>query len=194
MDKFQENFNQKYYPYLQQRSNTFKVMFEYLDSLSKDKYLIVETGTTRTVNNFGDGNSTIMFDEYCQITTGTTHTVDLSPEACKVARENTSNNTIVVLNDSVKFLHEFPNPEDIDLLYLVSYDLAWNNPHPSAMHHIKELTAIYSKLNPNCLIVVDDNANGKGKGQYVAEFLNEVGAELLFDEYQIGYRKQRYEN
>lgn len=188
--KFWNIFNERYYPNLSHRAETFTLMFSYLDNLNKDKYLIVETGTTRTIDDFLDGNSTLMFDQYCQINNGITYTIDLDPEACKVARESTSNNTIVCLNDSVKFLHEMSNPEQIDLLYLDSFDLDWNNPHPSAMHHIKELTTIYAKLKPGCLIVIDDNANGKGKGQYVSEFLEQVGAKLYFDEYQVGYIKK----
>jgi len=191
MSKFLEVFNQKYYPHLKQRKDTFKIMFEYLDSLNQDKYLIVETGTTRVKDNWDDGNSTIMFDEYCQLNNGIIYTIDLDPKACEVARECTSNHTIVCVNDGVKFLHEFPSPKKIDLLYLDSFDLDWGNPHPSSLHHLKELTAIYSNLKPGCLIVVDDSGHNKqGKGQYVAEFLDNVGDKLYFNQYQIGYIKK----
>jgi len=57
------------------------------------------------------------------------------------------------------------------------------------MHHLKELTTIYAKLKPGCLIVIDDNFEGEGKGRYVAEFLEETGAKLYFNDYQIGYIK-----
>lgn len=190
MSKFLEIFKEKYYPHLKQRRNTFKMMFEYLDNLNQDKYLIVETGTTRVKGNWDDGNSTVMFDEYCQLNNGITYTVDLSPKSCEVARKHTSNSTIVCVNDGVKFLNEFPSPEKIDLLYLDSFDLNWDNPHPSSLHHLKELTAIYSSLKPGCLIVVDDNANGKGKGLYVSKFLENVGDKLYFNNYQIGYIKK----
>jgi len=55
---------------------------------------------------------------------------------------------------------------------------------------MKELTTVYPKLKKGCLIVIDDNENGVGKGKYVAEFLDQVGDKLYFDEYQIGYIKQ----
>lgn len=93
------------------------------------------------------------------------------------------------LDDSVKFLHGFETPEEIDLLYLDSFDLEWENPHPSSLHHLKELTAVYSKLKPGCLIVVDDNQSGLGKGQYIVDFLNNVNDKKYFDDYQIGYIK-----
>ena len=76
-----------------------------------------------------------------------------------------------------------------DNLILDSFDLDWNNTHPSSLHHLKELTTVYSKLKPGCLIVVDDNHNGLGKGQYVADFLSNVNDRLYFNEYQIGYIK-----
>jgi hypothetical protein len=68
--------------------------------------------------------------------------------------------------------------------------LDWDNPHLSSLHHLKELAAVYAKLKPGCLIVVDDNNNGVGKGQYVSDFLNNSNdSTLLFDDYQIGYIK-----
>lgn len=191
MSTFLNVMKTEYFPYLGSRTSTFKMMFEYLDSLNKDKYLIVETGTTRYTNNIeGDGASTFMFDLYCNTEkNGIVYTVDIDPQACENVRNHTSPKTIVCLNDSVKFLSTFPNPEDIDLLYLDSFDLDWNNPHPSSLHHLKELTTVYSKLKPGCLIVVDDNHNGLGKGQYVADFLSNVNDRLYFNEYQIGYIK-----
>jgi hypothetical protein len=191
MDIFLQIMESKFYPYLGKREKTFKLMFEYLDSLNKDKYLIVETGTTRYYNNIeGDGASTLMFDTYCNTRkNGIVYTVDTSPSACELVREQVSSKTIVCLNDSVKFLAEFPNPENIDLLYLDSFDLDWNNPHPSSLHHMKEITAVYSRLKPGCLIVVDDNANGLGKGKYVVDFLINVGDREYFNDYQIGYIK-----
>jgi hypothetical protein len=191
MNNFSQIMDERFYPYLGKRENTFRMVFDYLNSLDKDKYLIVETGTTRYENNItDDGSSTIMFDFYCNTEkNGLVYTVDISPSACELVRSQTSPKTIVCLNDSVKFLSTFPNPEDIDLLYLDSFDLDWDNPHPSSLHHLKELTAVYSKLKPGCLIVVDDNHRGLGKGQYVVDFLNSVNDKIYFDEYQIGYIK-----
>ena len=181
-----------YYPFLNQRQNTFTQMFMYLESLNKEKYLIVETGTTRDINNLeGEGNSTILFDLYLNHQKdGVLYTVDISPTNCAVAQKHVSNKTTVILGDSVNFLHKFPNPEDIDLLYLDSFDFNRDDPHPSSFHHMQELTAIYSKLKSGCLIVIDDNFNGMGKGKYVAEFLDNVGDKLYFNEYQVGYIKK----
>jgi len=190
---FMDIFNQEYAPILAQRSYTFGQIFLYLDSLNKENYTIVETGTTRIVDNFaGDGCSTIMFDRYVNSkNNGIVYTVDINPESCKTARSLTSNKTIVVLGDSVSFLTKFPNPQDIDLLYLDSYDFDFNDPHPSSLHHLKELTAVYAKLRPGCIIVVDDNfGGGIGKGNYVRDFLHNVGDILCWDEYHLGFVKR----
>ena len=192
MENFLKIMNEKFYPYLGKRENTFKMMFNYLDSLNKDKYLIVETGTTRYNDNItGDGMSTVMFDTFCNTDkNGLVYTVDIDPSACALVRSMTSLKTVVCINDSVKFLASFQNPEEIDLLYLDSFDLDWDNPHLSSLHHLKELAAVYAKLKPGCLIVVDDNNNGVGKGQHVSDFLNNSNdSRLLFDDYQIGYIK-----
>lgn len=190
---FMDIFDQEYAPILSQRSYTFGQIFMYLDSLNKDNYTIVETGTTRIVDNFaGDGCSTVMFDRYVNSkNNGVVYTVDISPESCQTARSLTSNKTIVVLGDSVSFLSKFPNPQDIDLLYLDSYDFDFNDPHPSSFHHLKELTAVYAKLRPGCIIVVDDNfGGGIGKGTYVRDFLHNVGDILCWDEYHLGFVKR----
>lgn len=190
---FIDIFDEKYAPILGQRTNTFREIFKYLDSLNKEFYTIVETGTTRIAGNFiGDGCSTVMFDEYINTKlNGIVYTVDISPESCQVARSVTSNKTVVTLEDSVTFLSEFKTPENIDLLYLDSYDFDFNNPHPSSFHHIKELTAIYAKLRSGCMIVVDDNfEDGRGKGAYVRDFLDNVGDQLVMSGYQLVYRKK----
>ena len=188
-----DTFEEKYAPHLADRTETFREMFLYLDSLSKDFYTIVETGTTRNPGNFlGDGCSTIMFDEYINTKIdGLLYTVDISLEACNVASSITSDKTIVTLGDSVEFLSNFEFPEQIDLLYLDSYDFDFNNPHVSSLHHIKELTAIYARLQSGTMIVVDDNfRDGTGKGAYVRSFLDNVGDTLIMDSYQLVYRKR----
>jgi predicted O-methyltransferase YrrM len=190
---FLDTFEQKYAPHLGQRTSTFREMFLYLESLNKDFYTILETGTTRATGNFiGDGCSTVMFDEYINTKKdGIVYTVDINAAACSVARSVTSPKTSVVLGDSVKFLSNFNFPEQIDLLYLDSFDFDFNNPHPSSFHHIKELTTVYARLRSGVMIVVDDNfTDGSGKGKYVREFLDDVGDHLVSDSYQLVYRKR----
>lgn len=188
---FMNEFISGYAEILGKRADSFNRIFEYLNSRNKQNYTIVETGTVRMENNFiGDGCSTILFDKYVSQLGGTVYTVDINSDACAVSRRLTSNNTIVVLGDSVSFLNKFRFPHEIDLLYLDSFDFDAENPHPSSFHHMKELATIWAKLTPGCLIVVDDNfEDGKGKGTYVKDFLINVGGKLLFDDYQLGFIK-----
>ena len=88
----------------------------------------------------------------------------------------------------------------IDFLYLDSFDLDPNNPTPSQVHHIKELCACMKNISKGTIIAVDDHLNTPefdqyrstlvqgGKARYVEDFMNDIGAELLHDGYQIVWR------
>ena len=81
----------------------------------------------------------------------------------------------------------------IDFLYLDSYDIERDNPHPSQLHHVKELCAVIRHLRKGSIICVDDHdaffTGGKiGKGNYVKEFMEAIGAELLYEGYQIVWK------
>jgi hypothetical protein len=94
--------------------------------------------------------------------------------------------------DSVEFLWSLPEAYKIDFLYLDSYDIEKDNPHPSQLHHVKELCAVMKNLKKDTIIVVDDHdaffTNGEiGKGTYVKDFMDNIGATLLFEGYQIGW-------
>ena len=173
------------------RQASFNMM---MNHLNKQSALIVETGCAREENNFdGDGMSTLIFDEYIKQYGGTFFSVDINPDntafaksKCELAKIHTG--------DSVEFLYNFPLNRKIDLLYLDSYDFDPQKPHPSSLHHLKELTAIMPSLQKGTMIVVDDNFlasndGGKttfelGKGQYVKEFMDSIGIQRTFAGYQ----------
>ncbi|TFZ01202.1 hypothetical protein EZ242_07395 [Ramlibacter rhizophilus] len=95
----------------------------------------------------------------------------------------------------------------IDVLYLDSFDLDKLYWQPSAIHHLKELTAAMRCLRADTLVVVDDcpsiaeciparEGDGLmvlnppavgGKGLLVAQYAQAVGARLEFAEYQAGW-------
>ena len=58
--------------------------------------------------------------------------------------------------DSVKFLWSIPPEKKIDFLYLDSYDIERENPHPSQMHHVKEM-CVSKNLKKGTIVVVDDH-------------------------------------
>jgi predicted O-methyltransferase YrrM len=167
------------------------VVFAYLESLGTQSYLTVETGCVRQ-DAWTDGRSTVLFDAFLQVHSGRLVSVDIDAERCAYARSQVTGKTTVVNEDSVSFLHRFSreHPGEIDVLYLDSYDVDWNDPHPSAMHHLKELCAAMPGLRRGSLVVVDDHMDfdGRlGKSKYIVPFMAAIGARKLFEAYQIGW-------
>ena len=186
-NKFLNLYLQELYNKLSIRKDSFLYIFIYLIKKNKSFYNIIETGCTRKMTDYDDGMSSILFDRFINCYDGKLTTIDISKKNCELCRENVSPKTYVYNMDSVEFLYNYNDNIDIDLLYLDSYDLDWDKPHKSSLHHLKELCAIIHKLKKGCIIMIDDNNNGFGKGQYVADFLENIGAKLLFSGYQIAY-------
>lgn len=210
--EFWSYFNEKIAPNLAFRETSFRKIFEYLESLQRPAF-ILETGCVRNVGTFaGEGQSTILFDLYAQAVPGTiVHTVDLDPKATALCSTLVSPAVTVHTGDSVGFLREIatapPAPfTSVDLLYLDSYDVDFTNPHPSALHHIKELLAVSPLVTKETLVVLDDSPSDavllfneagsvsflskpaiSGKGKYIAEYAQAVQAELQFTGYQCGW-------
>ena len=175
------------------RDRSFQKIFEILEKTQNERFMIVETGTTRKKDNFrGDGQSTILFDEFVNYYDGAVISIDIDPTACRLARRLTSDKTCVLDGDSVDILNQLDHNtiEQIDLLYLDSYDVNFNDTHPSSLHHLKELTTVYSRLKEGCIIAVDDNINDTGKGKYIKEFFDHISCEKIVDEYQLVYIKK----
>jgi hypothetical protein len=206
-------FNEYAAPRLGLREISFRKIFDYLDTL-QDPITIVETGCARQPDNWaGDGQSTVLFDRYV-LSRGAdalVHTVDLSPDATQACQSLVGDRVVVHTGDSVAVLPGIGRQlkgegRKIDLLYLDSYDLDWQNPTPSSVHHLKELVSIISMVNPKTLVVVDDSALicraitdaenkltlisepvAGGKSTYVAQYAGQVQAQLQFSHYQIGW-------
>jgi hypothetical protein len=170
--------------------------FEYvLSVLSKlDAPLIVETGCARKDHGLlawgDDGCSSFLFDIFIRPNKGKLVSVDISQENVNHTNSLTSNRVEVFCSDSIKFLSEFQNADDIDLLYLDSYDFDPDNPEPSQNHHLNELIAIYNRLKSGCMILVDDagiksELGELGKAGKVFEFMKREGVTPLILNYQI---------
>jgi len=209
---FWEFFNAIAYPQLAHRKDSLKHVFEHLDSLNRAVF-IVETGCVRNAGTWaGEGQSTVLFDHFVASLPGSVmHSVDLDPQATALCRSLVSERVQVHTSDSVAFLRTLAaNPpqgfEHLDVLYLDSYDVDWSAPHPSALHHMKELLAIAPLVGPGTLVVVDDapleamlipNNDGiafvsspqiSGKGKYVADYAQNIGIKPVFSGYQVGYK------
>jgi hypothetical protein len=158
----------------------------------------------------GEGQSTVLFDKFSECVSGTmVHSVDISPESTGMCKSIVSSRINVHTSDSVTFLRHqcagLIRPFDhIDLLYLDSYDVDVENPHDSAMHHIKELLAVAPLVSANSFILVDDSPttasffiDGQlklvtpqrigGKGKYIASYMENIGSKPLYQGYQAAW-------
>lgn len=189
---FPDLFRDIFAPRLDKRAESFGLMFNRLMGTGRSDLTIVETGCLRAPGNWqGDGQSSFMFDALVTRQGGSFLSVDASVDSVKAARQACSSRSNIVLNDSVAFLHslsDLGSTRRIDLLYLDSFDLDWSNPLPSAIHHMKELTAAWPLLGRGSLVCVDDyNVSGDrpgGKGLIVDDFLANIRARVLFEGYQ----------
>lgn len=181
------------YPRLAHRAEGFRIIARFLESLSSETPVIVETGTTRIADNWqGDGCATVIFDRFAQEIPSKFLSVDINAAAIKVAKSLVSKKTTFIQGDSVEVLAGFGklSPQLIDLLYLDSYDVDWTNPHPSALHHLKELNAVLPFISSKTMVVVDDAANPdgrRGKSLYIDQLLQSLGIKPIYSGYQVIY-------
>jgi len=179
---------------IRDRATSFELIFELLDQKEDKNFLIIETGCMRADHGqlaYGDdGASTFIFDDFINYYDGEVYSVDIKPENVAHAQKMVSDKTKVICSDSVKFLWNFPEDKKIDFLYLDSYDVRKDNPHPSQLHHVKELCAVIDKLDEGSIVCIDDHdaffTGGQiGKGTYVKDFMENIGAECIHEGYQI---------
>jgi len=188
---FVNYYDKKYANKMGPRRQTFRKIFKLLESKQKNFYVIVETGCARTRDNFlGDGMSTVLFDEFVNFYDGAVFSVDKEKGHCDLANSLTSNKTTVNHSDSVPFLWNLCVDNDIDLVYLDSYDIDFNNSqiqHLSMLHHLKEFCAILPKLKEGAIIAIDDNRKDGGKGHYVRDFMNSINKKPIINDVQLIY-------
>jgi hypothetical protein len=186
------------------RASSLEIVFELLDQKEDKNFLIVETGCMRADHGQlalgDDGASTFIFDDFINYYDGEVLSVDINPSNVEHATRMTSDKTKVTCSDSVKYLWSLPEEKKIDFLYLDSYDFEPDNPVPSQKHHLKELCAVMKNLKKGTIICVDDHLNTPifdqyratlaygGKATFIEDFMNDIGAELLHDGYQILWR------
>ena len=148
---------------LENREVSFRKIFKYLD-VQPTPIVIIETGCLRKLDNFADGQSTLLLDKYTQSRGkgSKVYTVDIDSKATKVCKEAVSKHVEIVTDSSVRYLTYLSKSflkakMKVSMFYLDSFDLDWRYPYPSAVHHLKELTSIIKILNEETLVVVDDS-------------------------------------
>ena len=153
---------------------------------------IVETGTTRALDDFGGaGMSTIFFGDFAKTYSKHLWTVDILPEAielCMGVTKEYASNISYEIGDSLVFLKTFP--EKIDLLYLDSMDCPTDFADmptllKSQEHQLHEVETAWDKLTDNSIILLDDCGfeNG-GKGKFARDFIRGKGWTELLCDYQ----------
>lgn len=183
---------------LHQRSEGFKIIFSMLEDMKKSNYHILETGTLRNPGNWRDGQSSFLFQEFLNFYSGTLESVDIDPISCNNAK-NFLNSDIATItcDDSHNFLKS-KRWDHIDLFYLDSYDVAWENCSPSAKHHLEEFKIIESQISNNSIVAIDDNTHYQGirsgKGRDIYEYLKSKNILPIYDEYIIIYKWNKNEN
>ena len=166
-------------------------------------------------DKWNDGQSTVLFDKYITHRkalgkTGTVYSVDANPNAVRVCRELVSSNVVATAADSLSYFPQLAETlasrnERLACVYLDSLDVDFGRPFESALHHLKELCAIKRIIDFETLVVIDDSPvelmtysnPGQlfiieprrigGKGRYVAEYMNSVGAKQIFSSYQAAW-------
>ena len=186
------------------RASSLSIVFELLDQKEDKNFLIVETGCMRADHGQlalgDDGASTFIFDDFINYYDGEVLSVDINQDNVNHATNMTSDKTKVTCSDSVKYLWSLPEDKKIDFLYLDSFDFEPNDPIPSQEHHLKELCAVMKNLQKGTIVCVDDHLNTPnfdqyraslargGKAAFIEHFMDDIGAELLHDGYQILWR------
>lgn len=195
-EKFSKKLLQPSHPInpIRNRAFSFEIIFKLLDKKEDKNFFIVETGCMRSDHgeiSFGDdGASTYIFDDFINYYDGQVVSVDIDINNVTHAQKFVSNKTKIFCSDSVKFLSKLPKDRKIDFLYLDSYDVERENPHPSQLHHLKELCAAIDKLSKGSIVCVDDHdaffTGGKiGKGNYIKDYMCNIGLKPIYEEYQI---------
>ena len=165
----------------------FKTIAYYL--LAKQEPVhIAETGCARERDNwYGDGQSTQVWNWIIERTGGTAVSFDTNPKAVAYAKSAAPLVDVHCI-DSIQGLRMIPKPEELDFLYLDSYDLTDGIESPT--HHLAELTAVYSRLKSGCLIAVDDCVNEtRGKHRFVRDWLRMLGVNPIQESYVTVWRK-----
>jgi len=189
---FKEQFSGYFRQRLDKRAEGFAAIFEALPRTHGD-LLVIETGCMRLPGNWlGDGQSTFIFDALARDGAGLFFSIDITLESIDTARRACSSATHLIHNDSVAALHALSRatPTKASLLYLDSYDVDPDNPLPSAIHHMLELTAARPLIGSGTIVCVDDYGIGGrgGKGMILDRFFSSIRAQVVYSGYQKVWR------
>jgi len=181
-----------------------KDMFELLlKKFSGLSINILETGSAAHGTK-----SSILFANYVKIFGGRFDTVDTNPKIKDYYGFLESNNVRFHTDDSLNFINNLEDRiiNELDLIYLDSFDLDIDNPAQSQEHGLNEFLLLNEKLKKGAILSIDDTPinydlfgnteNNKfdfipGKGRLILDFLNKNPNlyEVLYHYYSVVLRK-----
>lgn len=124
-----------------------------LKNVNLENPVLVETGTSA----YGTDSSRL-FDAFVDYHGGTFHSVDLDPVPSKRLIFQHSRQSHFYIGDSVNFLKDElgHQTKTVDLFYLDSFDVDWENPMAAAQHGLAEYKALYKYIKTGTVLVIDD--------------------------------------
>jgi len=178
------------------RESNFKIIEEYIQK--SNGINILETGTIRgNPKNFnylgGDGLSTLIFAYFSKIYNCNFYSIDITEYSISQSKQilkqfNLESYVKYINSDSVKFISDFT--EEIDVLYLDSYDFVENEEFNSQNHQLKEIISAHNKLKKGALVFLDDcGQRDEGKCKLSSEFLLKNNYNLIVQNYQRIFKK-----
>ena len=178
----------------------FEILFENSNGV---RINILETGSAAHGTK-----SSMFFACYVKIFGGRFDTVDTNPEIKLKYSFLESSNIKFHSEDSLKFINNLDDKtiNELDLIYLDSFDLDINNPTPSQNHGLNEFLSLNKKLKKGAIIAIDDTPVSyelfgntqknefdfiPGKGRLVLDFLdkNPNLYEVIYHNYSIVLKK-----
>jgi len=184
-------------PFSSRRKNSMEKCFELLN---KDKPIILEFGMTRVLDGCeGDGYSTIHWAYQIAQYGGSLISIDIDPQTINVSSalikfyEISTNNIFLVCADAMSFLDSF-ELKKIDLLYLDAWDYLGNQEEldKSSKMHLQAFLKCEPMLKSGSLVLIDDILDTQtliGKGKEVIPYMEIIGYENCYRDYQFLYRK-----
>lgn len=124
-----------------------------LKNVNSENPVLVETGTSA----YGTDSSRLL-DAFVTYYGGVFHSVDLNPDASKRLLFQHSTKSHFYIGDSVTFLKDVlgTKTKSVDLFYLDSFDVDWENPLEAAKHGLAEFKTLLKYVKTGTIVVIDD--------------------------------------
>ncbi|MBW1868962.1 MAG: class I SAM-dependent methyltransferase [Deltaproteobacteria bacterium] len=184
---------------LEHRLHSMRKAVELLDQ-SPPK-VMVETGCQWSDLLHAHGMSTCILGALAEKHDAILYTIDISMEhieICRAYSEEYSEYIRYIHGDSLEVLEDFD--QEIDFLYLDSFDFSPGFEETSRLHQLNEITSAYPKLSSQSAVLLDDayvrfhytssDVDVQGKTYYSHKFLMKNNAQCIVDipHYQRLYR------